>query len=115
MLRAAERRWPKDLKVLNAIGTMQVRQQVLDDAIHTFRKAIDVDEKRPDRVPEHRPHLRAALLPMRRYSRPGGAQAANPEDAKKAIENYEAYLKHGGPDKASARAAIERLKQAAKK
>ncbi len=115
VLRVAEQRWPNDLKVLNAIGTLQVRQQVLDDAIHTFQKAIDANTKDPTAYLNIARTYELRYYKMRRYSRPGGAQAANPEDAKRAIENYEAYLKHGGPDKASARAAIERLKQATRK
>ncbi|HEY3158043.1 MAG TPA: VWA domain-containing protein, partial [Vicinamibacterales bacterium] len=44
-LKAADARWPGDMDVLNAMGTIQVRRGALDDAIKTFRKATDA---RPD-------------------------------------------------------------------
>jgi VWFA-related protein len=42
VLRAAEKRWPNDVEVYNAIGVVQVGRQAFDDAIKTFEKAVEV-------------------------------------------------------------------------
>jgi len=43
VLRGAEKRWPKDVEVYNAIGVVQVGRAAFTDAIKTFEKAVEVD------------------------------------------------------------------------
>ena len=40
ILRRAQKRWPADPEVLNALGVTQLRRGSLDDAIESFEKAI---------------------------------------------------------------------------
>lgn len=109
-LRAAEQKWPKDIEVLNAIGTVQVRRGSSEDAIATFERAIAADPK------DSLAYLNAAktyelrYYQLRRFSRPQARWMDDPQLRQKAIENYEAYLKLGGPYEADARAALERLR-----
>lgn len=109
VLRDAERRWPASAEVLNALGTVQVRRGALNDAIDTFGRALERQPKDSlayfnlARTYELRYHQ------MRRFSRPGSRWVDNPADLNKAAENYEAYLKLGGPYEAEARAALERV------
>jgi len=110
VLRAAERRWPADPDVLNALGTVQVRRGAVNDAIATFEKAVAAQ---PGDGLAHFNLARTYELryhQMRRFSRPTARWVDNPADRQKAIEHYEAYLGLGGPYEADARAAIERLR-----
>lgn len=112
VLRAGERRWPKDTEILNALGTVQVHRGSLDDALDTFKRAT---EARPDvslaffnlaRTYELRYYR------MRRYSQPEARWIANAEDVQRAVEYYQRYLKLGGPYEDQARLALERLQWA---
>ncbi len=110
VLRLAESRWPKDAEVLNALGTVHVRRGALDDALETFQKAAD---SQPDDALAYFNLGRTYELryyKMRRFSDAMARWLDNPADLSKAIENYQAYLKIGGPYADDARAAIERLK-----
>jgi VWFA-related protein len=112
VLRAAELKWPKDLEVLNALGTVQVRRGSSDDAIKTFERAIAADPK------DSLAYLNAAktyelrYYQLRRFSQPQARWMDDPQLRQKAIENYETYLKLGGPYEAEARTALDRLRSA---
>ena len=43
VLREAEKRWPNDVEVYNAIGSIQAGRGALDEAIKTFEKAVAVN------------------------------------------------------------------------
>ena len=109
-LRAAEQKWPKDIEVLNALGTVQVRRGSSEDAIATFERAIAADPK------DSLAYLNAAktyelrYYQLRRFSRPQSRWMDDPQLRQKAIENYETYLKLGGPYEADARTALDRLR-----
>ena len=108
-LRSAEKRWPDDVDLLNALGTVQVRRGALADAMETFQKAITAHPTDAlayfnlARTCELRYHW------LRRFSRPGQRWVDNPELLNKARENYEAYIRMGGPYASDARTALERL------
>lgn len=109
-LRAAEKRWPGNTEILNAIGTIQVRRGAVNDAIATFEQAI---AQSPDETLAYFNAARTFELryfQMRRFSRPGARWLDNPADLQKAIEYYGAYVGRGGPYVDDARAAIERLR-----
>ena len=109
-LRVAEQKWPKDIEVLNALGTVQVRRGSSEDAIKTFERAIAADPK------DSLAYLNAAKTyelryhQMRRFSQPQARWMDDPQLRQKAIENYETYLKLGGPYEADARTALDRLR-----
>jgi tetratricopeptide (TPR) repeat protein len=109
VLKAAEARWPGDLDVLNAMGTIQVRRGALDDAIGTFKKAIAA---KPDDALAYFNLGRTYELryfKRRRYSSVDARWLADPADIKSAIACYEQYLKIGGPYETQARTAIQNL------
>jgi len=115
VLRAAEARWPADTEILNALGTIQVRRNALDDAVDTFQRAVDT---RPDEALAYFNLGRTYELryyKMRRFSATAARWFDNPADAKKALESYEAYLKIGGPYEDEARTAVGRLQWATAK
>ena len=110
VLRDAERRWPANADVLNALGTVQVRRGALNDAVDTFRRAV---ERQPKDSLAYFNLARSHELryyQMRRFSRPGARWIDNPEDLRKAREYYEAYLKIGGPYDTEARAGLDRVR-----
>jgi VWFA-related protein len=109
VLKVADTRWPGDVDVLNAIGTIQVRRGALNDAIATFRKAT---EAQPDDALAYFNLGRTyelRYLKMRRYSPSEARWLANPADIKNAIASYEQYVKRGGPYETQAREAIQNL------
>jgi VWFA-related protein len=109
VLRAADARWPGDVDVLNATGTIQVRRGALNDALNTFRKAAD---SKPDDGIAYLNLGRTYELryfKTRRYMPNEGRWLANAADLRSAVASYEAYLKVGGPYESQAREAIEKL------
>jgi VWFA-related protein len=111
-LRAAAIRWPADVEVLNAIGTIQVRRGALDEAIATFGKAA---EAKPEDALAYFNLGRTYELRyfrMRRwiaYSPSEGRWLGNTADLKHAIASYEQYVKLGGPFETQARQALQNL------
>jgi tetratricopeptide (TPR) repeat protein len=110
LLREAEKRWPTDADVLNALGTIQVRRNALSDAIETFERAAKANPSDPLAFFNLGRTYELRYFAMRRFSRPSSRWVDNPELLNKAIENYEVCTKLGGPYDADARAAIDRLR-----
>jgi len=109
-LRAAETRWPSDADVLNALGTIQVRRNALGEAIETFERAARANPQDPLAFFNLGRTYELRYFAMRRFSRPSSRWVDNPEFLNKAIENYEACAKLGGPYADDARAAVDRLR-----
>jgi len=110
LLREAEKRWPTDADVLNALGTIQVRRNALGDAIETFEKAAKSNPGDSLAFFNLGRTYELRYFAMRRFSRPNSRWVDNPDLLNKAIENYEACTKLSGPYEADARAAIDRLR-----
>ncbi len=109
VLKVAATKWPADTEVLNAAGTIQVRRGSLDDALGSFTKAT---RAKPDDSLGYFNLARTYQLryfKTRRYSQSERRWLANGEDVKRALANYEEYLKLGGPFEAQAREAIQNL------
>ena len=49
-LREAEKRWPKDVDIYNAIGVLQLARDAVDDAIATFEKGFGGRSQRRERL-----------------------------------------------------------------
>lgn len=111
-LRTAAARWPTDIDVLNATGTIQVRRGALDDAIETFTKAT---KAKPEDALAYFNLGRTYELryyKMRRWVRvtsSEGRWVGNNADLKSAVASYERYLTLGGPFEVPARQAIQNL------
>ena len=90
-------------------GTIQVRRGSLDDALNSFKKAT---EAKPDESLAYFNLARTYELryfKTRRYSQSQRRWMANSEDVKRALANYELYVKLGGPFEAQAHEAIQAL------
>lgn len=109
VLREAEKRWPRDPEIHNAIGVIHFRRGALDEAIAAFTTATSVA-----------PADSLALLNLGRayelrFSRSGRYVTSQRRwvvdegDRRKAAEYYQAYLKLGGPFEQSARDGLARL------
>jgi VWFA-related protein len=109
VLRAAERRWPADAEVYNALGVVQVRRGALDDAVESFAKAIKAQPESAlgyfnlGRAREMR------YVRSRRYVPTTGGWVGNAGDRRDAIASYKRYLEIGGPFEQSAREGLARL------
>jgi VWFA-related protein len=109
VLRIADGRWPGDVDLLNAIGTIQVRRGALNDAVGTFRKATDSNPGDGLAYFNLGRTYELRYFKMRRYSESEARWLANPADIKNAIAGYEQYLRIGGPYETQAREAIQKL------
>jgi VWFA-related protein len=109
VLREAERQWPADAEVANAIGVIQVRRGALDAAVESFEHATTI-------APQDglgyfnlaRTH-QMRLLKSQRYDRQLQKWIGGDEDRRRAIANFEKYLALGGPYERQAREALSAL------
>lgn len=109
VLREAERRWPADPEVANAIGVIQIRRGALDAAIDSFERATKVA---PDDALGYfnlaRTH-QMRLLKSQRYDRQMQKWIGGDEDRRRAVANFEKYLQLGGPYERQAHEALASL------
>jgi VWFA-related protein len=109
VLRDAERRWPTDPEIHNAVGVIHVRRGALNDAIAAFSKAADTA---PDDALTYWNMGRAFELRYfrgRRYLSSRRQWVANDEDRRKAIVHYRRCVKLGGPYAEEATRALAKL------
>ncbi len=109
VLRQARGRWPEDTEILNALGTAEVRRGTLDQALAAFKKASETAPQEPLAYINLGRTYELRYYKTRRYSAQAGGWVANKADLAAAIENYERYLKLGGPFEEQARQSLERL------
>lgn len=109
VLRRASERWPTDPEVYNALGIMFVRRGVLDDAVASFRKAMEVAPRDSLGVYNLARALEMRWVKSRRYVQEMRTWVSHDEDRKDAIALYQKYLQMGGPYETSAREALGRL------
>jgi VWFA-related protein len=109
VLRAAERRWPTDADVYNALGVVQIRRGSIDDAVESFAKAVKAEpESALGYFNLGRAHeMRYAR--SRRYVATTGGWVGSAEDRREAVAQYRKYLELGGPFEQSARDGLARL------
>jgi VWFA-related protein len=111
VLRDAERRWPGESEVHNALGVILARRELLDDAIASFERAVAAA---PDDGLGYfnlgRTYQLRYLRRLRTSSRTGAAGAtAADRDRQRAVGAFTAYLKIGGPFESQAREALSVL------
>ena len=106
VLREAERRWPADAEVANAIGVIQIRRGALDAAIESFERATTVA---PGEALGYFNLARAhqmRLLKSQRYDPQMQKWIGGDEDRRRAIAMFQKYLELGGPYERQAREAL---------
>ena len=109
VLRDAERRWPSDPEVANAIGVIQVRRGALDAAIESFERAIAVDSSDALGHFNLGRALQMRLLKSQRYDRQLERWVGGDEDRRRAIASFTKYLELGGPYAPQAKEALASL------
>jgi tetratricopeptide (TPR) repeat protein len=109
VLRDAQKHWPADAEVLNALGVVQVARGSLDDAVESFERAVAAAPS--DAVGYFNLGKAAELRywKSRRYVTQTRQWIANERDRTKAIDNYKRYLALGGPLESAARDGLSRL------
>jgi tetratricopeptide (TPR) repeat protein len=110
VLRIADARWPGDLDVLNATGTIQVRRGALNDAIDVFKRATDAKPEDALAYFNLGRTYELRYFKTRRYSPNFARWLSNPADIQSALASYEQYLTFGGPYAQQARDAIQNLR-----
>lgn len=114
VLRDAERRWPRDPDVQNAIGVILVRRGVLDDAINAFEAAMLAAPDDPVAYLNLGRAHEMRYTRSRRYVDSQQRWVAPDGDRKKAIEYFQRYVDLEGPYADQAIDAIARLKWSGK-
>ncbi|HEX9366085.1 MAG TPA: tetratricopeptide repeat protein, partial [Vicinamibacterales bacterium] len=109
VLREAERRWPADAEIANAIGVIQIRRGALDAAIESFQRATATA---PDEALGFFNLARTCqmrLLKAQRYDPQLQKWIGGDEDRRRAIANFQKYLQLGGPYVRQAQEALTAL------
>jgi tetratricopeptide (TPR) repeat protein len=109
VLREAERRWPNDPEIYNAVGVLQIRRNAVDAAIESFLRAI---KAAPGDALAYFNVARAYQMRWaraQRYDKTMERWIGGDDDRKKAAENYQKYIELGGPYVQQARDALEAL------
>lgn len=109
VLRDAERRWPSDPEVFDAIGVIQVRRGALDAAIDSFERAMTVAPSDALGYFNLGRTLQMRLLKSQRYDPQMQKWVGGDDDRKRASAAFRKYLELGGPYEAQAREALSAL------
>lgn len=109
LLRDAEKRWPQDVEVMNALGVVQVARGALDDAVRSFQKGIAIAPNEATTYFNLAKTLELRYVQNRRWVPQTKMWVANEHDRDDAIANYTRYLGIGGPFENSARDGLSRL------
>lgn len=109
VLRSAEKQWPQDGDVLNALGVSHMRRGAFNEAIATFTRATAALP--PDGLAcfNLAKAYELRYVRLRRYVSATRQWVSNEDDRRRAIEEYTRYLRIGGVFEASARDALTRL------
>jgi tetratricopeptide (TPR) repeat protein len=109
VLREAEKRWPADPDVYNALGVVQVRRGALDAAVESFEKAVAIAPAEPLGHFNLGRAYQMRYLKSVRYVATVRRWVGNERDRDRAAEQFERYLAIGGPYEQQAREAIASL------
>ena len=109
VLREAERRWPADAEVSNAIGVIQVRRGALDAAIDSFERATTTAPTDALGYFNLARTHQMRLLKLQRYDPQMQKWIGGDEDRRRAIASFQKYLQLGGPYERQAREALAAL------
>ena len=108
-LREAEQRWPHDPEVANAIGVIQVRRGALDAAIESFQRATTIAPAEALGYFNLARAYQMRILKTQHYDGRMERWVGGDEDRRRAIANFEQYVKIGGPYETQAREALAAL------
>lgn len=109
VLRDAERRWPTEPDVFNAMGVIQTRRGAMDDAIESFGKAVKIAPQDSLGYFNLGRAYQMRYTATLRYVPAMGRHVGNERDRERAIASLENYVALGGPYVAQAREALASL------
>ncbi len=110
-LRDAERRWPKDSEVVNALGVVQASRGAIDDAVKSFEQAVTLNAGDATSCYNLARMLEVRYVRLTRLRRSlVGTQDGNSvSDKERAIAYYGRTVLLGGPLVDSAKEGLKRL------
>ena len=109
VLRQAERRWPADAEVYNAIGVVLISRGALDEAVSTFEKAVKTAPQDSLGYFNLGRAYSMRFFRSQRYSPTQTTWVANRRDRDLAVAQFEKCMALGGPYSQQARDALEAL------
>jgi VWFA-related protein len=109
VLREAQHRWSKDPEVYNAIGFIQVRLGVVDEAVKSFEQATTVAPKAELGWFNLAKLHELLYLRSRHYEAPAHRWDSNEKERDQAVEAFNQCVKVGGSLKAEAQKELARL------
>lgn len=109
ILRSAQKRWPADPEVLNALGVTQLRRGSLDDAIESFEKAIAAAPAESAGYFNLASAYHIRYFKSHRYNSILNKWTGNDHDREAATVNFQRYIEMGGPYVQRARDALAAL------
>ena len=109
VLRDAEKRWPSDAEVYNALGVVQIRRAALDDAVETFEKAVKAAPRESLGYFNLGRAYSMRYFKSQRYSETRRAWVGNTRDRDLAAAQFKKYLTLGGPYEQQAHEALNAL------
>jgi VWFA-related protein len=114
VLRDAEKRWPKDVEVYNALGVVQLVRGAVDDAVETFNKGVAANPTDASACYNLAKTYEVRYVRGERLRKVGpgsGAGATVLEDRVQAVAYYQRVIALGGPFVDQAREGLKRLGQ----
>ena len=110
VLRQAQKRWPKDVEVYNAIGVVQAGRGALNDAIKTFEEAVAVGPTDATACYNLAKSLELRYVQMQRLRKVSTQNlSAVLMDRDRAVEYYRRTVQLGGPNAEAAKEGLKRL------
>jgi VWFA-related protein len=109
VLRDAQRRWPNDPEIHDAIGVIQVKRGAIDAAIESFEAATKAAPADALGYFNLGRTLQMRWVKAQRYDRQREQWIGPDDDRKRAAAAYQKYLDLGGPYEAQAKQALAAL------
>ncbi len=110
ILREAQKQWPKDVEVYNAIGVVQAGRGALNDAIKTFEEAVSVAPSDATACYNLAKSLELRYVQMQRLRKVSAQNlSAILIDRDRAVEYYRRTVQLGGPNAEAAKEGLKRL------
>jgi VWFA-related protein len=110
ILRDAQKRWPKDVEVYNAIGVTQAGRGALNDAIKTFEDAVAVGPSDATACYNLAKSLELRFVQMQRLRKISTQNVSEIlTDRDRAVEFYRRTAQLGGPNTEAAKEGLRRL------
>jgi VWFA-related protein len=109
VLREAQKRWPKDVEVYNAIGVLQAGRGALNDAIKTFEEAVSVGPSDATACYNLAKSLELRYVQAERLRKASQSAPSRLVDRERALEYYRRTVELGGPNVDAAKEGLRRL------